>query len=121
MDQEEGTRQGEEGTRQQAAGRSRSAPAATAPTERRAVKPFWAHVFDSDSGIEAWNGFVHAADLKQAEQFALAKASLATRDHPALLEVRHLHELCPTCGQAMHGWPERARQRMEREQKRRGA
>lgn len=101
------------GTRQEAEGSS--------PAVRRSVKPFWAHVFDSSSGKEAWNGSVHAVDLKQAEMFALAKASLATRDHPALLEVRHLHEMCPTCGRPVDGWPERARQRTEREQGRRGA
>lgn len=83
-------------TDQQAQGSRQQAPE---ERPRRVLKSFWAHVFDSSSGKEAWNGSVHAADLKQAEQFALAKASLATRDHPALLEVRRLHEMCPTCGQ----------------------
>lgn len=79
-------------------GGGNSVGAALSQGERGNAAAYRAHVFGR-ANVELWAGVVRAESLQEAESFALAKAALELRVGPAELCVRHLHELCPACGQ----------------------
>lgn len=56
---------------------------------------FRAKVYDLQTGAFLLECRVCGETLDQAESHAIAKAALCVRGHPAMMDVRHLHQCTP--------------------------
>lgn len=74
--------------------------------EQRERKQYKVLVIHRRTQSEAGWYVIRADGLKDAEEQAVAKAALDKRENPAELEARHVHELCPACGQIVRGGAE---------------